>query len=137
MIDAILQNLREYWMVHSLLALYTVMLAHHAWTGNRSTKGLADYYVGGRSMGGWVIGLSFFATYASTNSFVGFSGRTYDWGLPWLLFIPTAVAFSLFAWSPQTPTSTLIPADFNRSIPFPATSGKGSSLATTTLAITS
>ncbi len=98
MIDAILQNLREYWMVHSLLALYTVMLAHHAWTGNRSTKGLADYYVGGRNMGGWVIGLSFFATYASTNSFVGFSGRTYDWGLPWLLFIPTAVAFSLFAW---------------------------------------
>lgn len=98
MIDAVLSNLREYWMVHSLLALYTVMLAHHAWTGNRSTKGLADYYVGGRNMGGWVIGLSFFATYASTNSFVGFSGRTYDWGLPWLLFIPTAVAFSLFAW---------------------------------------
>lgn len=98
MIDAVLANLREYWMVHSLLALYTVMLAHHAWTGNRETKDLADYYVGGRNMGGWVIGLSFFATYASTNSFVGFSGRTYDWGLPWLLFIPTAVAFCLFAW---------------------------------------
>ena len=35
MIDAVLANFREYWMVHSLLALYTVMLAHHAWTGNR------------------------------------------------------------------------------------------------------
>ncbi len=103
MIDAVVANLREYWMVHTLLALYTVMLAHHAWTGNRSTKGLADYYVGGRRMGGWVIGLSFFATYASTNSFVGFSGRTYDWGLPWLLFIPTAVAFSLFAWIAVAP----------------------------------
>lgn len=98
MIDAVLANLREYWMVHSLLVLYTVMLAHHAWTGNKQTKDLADYYVGGRNMGGWVIGLSFFATYASTNSFVGFSGRTYDWGIPWLLFIPTAVAFCLFAW---------------------------------------
>ncbi len=98
MIDAVLANLRAYWMVHALLALYTVMLAHHAWTGNRSTKGLADYYVGGRNMGGWVIGLSFFATYASTNSFVGFSGQTYDWGIPWMLFIPTAVAFCLFAW---------------------------------------
>ena len=86
MIAAVVANLREYWMVHSLLALYTVMLAHHAWTGNRKTKGLADYYVGGRNMGGWVIGLSFFATYASTNSFVGFSGRTYEWGVPWLLF---------------------------------------------------
>ena len=67
MIEAVLANLREYWMVHSLLALYTVMLAHHAWTGNRSTKGLADYYVGGRNMSGWVIGLSFFATYASVD----------------------------------------------------------------------
>ncbi len=103
MIEAVLANLREYWMVHSLLAVYTVMLGHHAWTGNRETKDLADYYVGGRNMGGWVIGLSFFATYASTNSFVGFSGRTYAWGLPWFLFIPTAVAFSLFAWIAVAP----------------------------------
>jgi SSS family transporter len=103
MTDAILSNLREYWMVHSLLVLYTIMLAHHAWTGKKKTKGLADYYVGGRNMGGWVIGLSFFATYASTNSFVGFSGRTYAWGLPWLLFIPTAVGFSLFAWIAVAP----------------------------------
>jgi len=98
MIDAVVGNLREYWMVHSLLALYSVMLAHHAWTGKRKTKNLADYYVGGRNMGGWIIGLSFFATYASTNSFVGFSGQTYDWGVPWMLFIPTSVALSLFAW---------------------------------------
>lgn len=98
MIEAILANFREYWMVHALLGLYTIMLAHHAWSGNRSTKDLADYYVGGRNMGGWVIGLSFFATYASTNSFVGFAGRTYNWGVPWLLFIPSAIGFCLFAW---------------------------------------
>jgi len=103
MMDAVLANLREYWMVHTLLVGYTVILAHHAWSGNKQTKGLADYYVGGRNMGGWVIGLSFFATYASTNSFVGFSGRTYAWGLPWLLFIPTAVAFSLFSWIAVAP----------------------------------
>lgn len=98
MIDTVLGNLREYWLVYSLLALYSVMLAHHAWTGKRETKGLTDYYVGGRNMGGWIIGLSFFATYASTNSFVGFSGQTYDWGVPWMLFVPASVALSLFAW---------------------------------------
>jgi SSS family transporter len=103
MIDAVLGNLREYWMVHSLLLLYTVMLAHHAWAGKKETKDLADYYVGGRNMGGWVIGLSFFATYASTNSFVGFSGRTYAWGVPWMLFIPMAVAFSVFSWLAVAP----------------------------------
>ncbi|HSG48720.1 MAG TPA: hypothetical protein VLA43_12950, partial [Longimicrobiales bacterium] len=71
MMDAVLANLREYWMVHGLLVLYTVMLAHHALAGRKGTKGIADYYVGGRNMGGWAIGLSFFATYSSTNSFVG------------------------------------------------------------------
>ncbi len=98
MIEAVLANLREYWMVHTLLVLYTGVLLYSAWIGNEKTKGLADYYVGGRKMGGWVIGLSFFATYASTNSFVGFSGRTYEWGLPWLLFIPMSVAFCVFSW---------------------------------------
>lgn len=98
MIEAVLANLREYWMVHTLLVLYTGVLLYSAWIGNEKTKGLEDYYVGGRKMGGWVIGLSFFATYASTNSFVGFSGRTYEWGLPWLLFIPMSVVFCVFSW---------------------------------------
>jgi SSS family transporter len=97
-LSTVLANLREYWMVHALLAVYTGLLAWHAWQGNRSTKGLADYYVGGRRMGGAVIGLSFFATYASTNSFVGFAGQSYTWGLPWLLLVPFLVGFSLFAW---------------------------------------
>lgn len=103
MIDAVLDNLRTYWMVHLLLAGYTLLLAYHAWEGNRGTRGVSDYYVGGRSMGGVVLGLSFFATYSSTNSFVGFSGQAYDWGLPWLLFVPTAVVFCLFAWTVVAP----------------------------------
>lgn len=96
--NAVLANLREYWMVHTLLIAYTILLAWHAWRGNRQTKGLADYYVGGRSMGGVVIGLSFFATYSSTNSFVGFAGQAYTWGTPWLLLVPFLVGFSLFSW---------------------------------------
>jgi len=103
MIHAVLASLKEYWLVHVLLLAYTVMLAHHAWTGNRSTKNLADYYVGGRTMGGIALGLSFFATYSSTNSFVGFSGQSYTWGLPWLLFVPTAVVFCVFAWTAVAP----------------------------------
>ena len=103
MIEAVLSNLREFWLVHTLLVGYTVMLAHHAWVGKQSTKGIADYYVGGRGMGGVVLGLSFFATYSSTNSFVGFSGQAYTWGVPWLLFVPTAVVFSVFAWTAVAP----------------------------------
>ncbi len=75
----LLTSLREYWPVHLLLALYTGTLAYHAWIGNRKTRSLADYYVGGRALGGVTIGLSFFATYSSTNSFVGFAGQAFIW----------------------------------------------------------
>ncbi len=80
--DEVLSNIQKYWMVYLLLILYTTMLAYHAWKGNQLTKGVADYYIGGRSLGGAAIGLSFFATYSSTNSFVGFAGKAYTWGLP-------------------------------------------------------
>ena len=93
-----IDSLREYWPVHALLAVYTLLLAYHAWEGNRGTKRLADYYVGGRNMGAVTIALSFFATYSSTNSFVGFSGQSWSWGAPWLLMAPLIVIFSTSAW---------------------------------------
>ena len=96
--SALIANLEKYWMVHLLLVFYISMLAYHAWQGNRKTRGVADYYIGGRSMGGVAIGLSFFATYSSTNSFVGFSGQAYNWGIPWLLITPFVVGLSLLAW---------------------------------------
>ena len=96
--SAVLANLQQFWVVHVLLVVYTAFLAYHAYAGNKKTDGIADYYVGGRGMGGLVLGLSFFATYSSTNSFVGFSGQAYGWGAPWLLIIPFVVGFSLFSW---------------------------------------
>ena len=83
------------WLVLVLLGIFIGLMTHHAWVGKRRTRGLVDYYVGGRSMGGVAIGLSFFATYSSTNSFVGFSGQAYGWGAPWLLLVPFIVGFSL------------------------------------------
>lgn len=89
--------LLDHWIFLVLFGGYTALLAIHAQEGRRRTRGLADYYVGGRSMGGAAIGLSFFATYSSTNSFVGFAGQAYTYGLPWLLLVPFLVAFSLVA----------------------------------------
>lgn len=90
--------LQTHWIAVALLAVYGALLVRHAIEGRRGTKGRADYYVGGRSMGGVVLGLSFFATYSSTNSFVGFSGQAYTYGAPWLLLAPAVVIFSLSAW---------------------------------------
>lgn len=103
MIDAILDSLRTYWPVHLLLLAYTGVLAYHAWAGHRKTRSVADYFVGGRSMGPIAIGLSFFATYSSTNSFVGFSGRAYEWGVTWFVLVPFVVGLCLFAWVAVAP----------------------------------
>jgi SSS family transporter len=90
--------LAEHWLFLLLLLLYGTVLVRHAMEGRRRTHDRADYYVGGRSMGGLVLGLSFFATYSSTNSFVGFSGQSYSYGAPWLLLAPGIVIFSLASW---------------------------------------
>ena len=86
-----------------MLAGYTGLMVYHALAGKRQTKGVTDYYVGGRSMGGIALCISFFATYSSTNSFVGFSGQAYTYGAPWLLLTVTAVTFSFIAWKWITP----------------------------------
>jgi SSS family transporter len=95
--------LADHWLVLVLLAAYGGMLVLHAWQGRRATQGVADYYVGGRTMGGVALGLSFFATYSSTNSFVGFSGQSYNYGAPWLLLAPLIVFFCIAAWAGIAP----------------------------------
>jgi len=90
--------LQAHWIAVGFLALYGCVLARDAFVGRRDTHGRADFYVGGRQMGGVVLGLSFFATYSSTNSFVGFSGQAYFYGASWLLLAPAVVIFSFSSW---------------------------------------
>ncbi len=86
-----------------LLVLYLALMVLLGWVGRQRTHGVGDYYVGGRSLGGVALGLSFFATYASTNSYLGFSGKSYAYGAPWLLLVPFAVGLSLLAWTLVAP----------------------------------
>ena len=105
--------LQEHSTALLFLTLYTALLARHAWVGRRQTRGLADFYVGGRSMGGVAVGLSFFATFSSTNSFVGFSGQSYSYGTPWLLLAPFVVLFCLIAWTVIAPRLRHFTASLN------------------------
>ena len=103
----------SHWLVLLFLLVFIGLTAHHAWVAKRRTRGLVDYYVGGRSMGGIAIGLSFFATYSSTNSFVGYSGQAYVFGMSWLLLAPSAVLFSLIAWRWVAPRLRVFTASLN------------------------
>ena len=88
----------EHWLAVVLLVLYTLMLLRNAYLGSREGAGMAGYYVGGRNMGGIAIGVSFFATFASTNSYIGHAGKGYEYGLPWLVMASMLVLFTYLSW---------------------------------------
>jgi SSS family transporter len=96
-------KLAEHWLAAVLLVAYTGLLFHHARIGQRASRELVDFYVGGRNMGGVVVGVSFFATFASTNSYIGHAGKGYDYGLPWLIMAAFIVLFTFLSWTSVAP----------------------------------
>ncbi|SDC30860.1 sodium/pantothenate symporter [Pelagirhabdus alkalitolerans] len=55
-----------------------------------------DYYLGGRSLGGFVLAMTMTATYGSASSFIGGPGVAYNEGLGWVLLAVTQVATGYF-----------------------------------------
>ena len=83
------------------LVLYFVLIMGIAWFGNRFAAKRADtagfmeeYFIGSRSMGGFVLAMAVITTYTSASSFVGGPGIAYNLGLGWILLsmiqVPTA-----------------------------------------------
>lgn len=52
---------------------------------------LDEYFIGGRSMGGFVLAMTLVATYTSASSFIGGPGVAYKTGLGWVLLAVTQV----------------------------------------------
>ncbi len=93
----------EWFRQHSLqltfIAGYLVLLAYHGWLGKRRSKSLSDFLVGGRTMGGVVIALSFYATFVSSVTFVGHAGRSFTRGPAWWLTCVVVFTSMVFlAW---------------------------------------
>jgi len=95
--------LAEHRLIVTLFAAYAGLLAWHGLQGLRQSHGVADYYVGGRRLGGVTIGMSYFATLVSANTFIGLAGQSYAYGAGWALFGAFFVAFSLVAWTAVAP----------------------------------
>lgn len=92
-----------HWLAAVLFVVYTALLVANAWVGKRASTSSAGYLVGGRNVGGFVIGVSFFATFASTNSYVGNAGKAYEYGAPWLLMGVMMVVLTLVSWTIVAP----------------------------------
>ena len=61
---------------------------------NKSDSFTEEYYIGSRSMGGFVLAMTIVATYVGASSFIGGPGIAYNLGLGWVLLaciqVPTA-----------------------------------------------
>jgi len=95
--------LAEHWVAGVLLVVYTAVLLYHARVGAQHSHDMTEYYVGGRSLGGIVVGISFFATFASTNSYIGHAGKGYEYGLPWMSMAVLIVLFTWLSWMVVAP----------------------------------
>ena len=88
----------QHWLALFLLAGYTGALLYNAYLGSQASRGIAGYYVGNREMSGAVVGISFFATFASTNTYIGHAGKAYDYGFAWFTLAILLVLFSWISW---------------------------------------
>lgn len=79
-------NLNIQILIPLVLYLFFVFgVAWHAYQ-KRSLGGfLNEYYVGSRSMGGFVLAMTTVATYISASSFIGGPAAAYKYGLGWVL----------------------------------------------------
>ncbi len=82
-------------LVIYLLALAAVAIYCKKEEASRKGTFIEKYFIGGRSMGAFLLALTLVATYTSGSSFLGGPGMAYKMGLGWVLLsvvqIPTAL----------------------------------------------
>ena len=105
--------MNEHWLALVLLGAYTAVLGYNAVAGLKASKTIDGYYVGSRNMSGPLIGLSFFATFASTNSYIGHAGKGYDFGLAWMVMPLMLIAFTYISWRWIGPRTRLLARNFD------------------------
>lgn len=74
-------------LLFPLLCYLLGMLGLGFYLSRRPQQGsfVQDYFLGNRSMGGFVLAMTMVATYASASSFIGGPGAAYSMGLGWVL----------------------------------------------------
>ncbi|MEF2291338.1 sodium/pantothenate symporter [Virgibacillus dokdonensis] len=82
-----------------LIAILIIIFGAGIWAGGylkSSTNFAQDYFLGGRSLGGFVLAMTMTATYGSASSFIGGPGTAYNEGLGWVLLAMSQVATGYF-----------------------------------------
>lgn len=77
--------------------LFVFGVAFYAYRQRQGNSFISEYYVGGRSMSGFVLAMTTAATYVSASSFIGGPGAAYKYGLGWVLLAMIQVPAVLLA----------------------------------------
>lgn len=95
MVEEFLQSPLEFAFATVLFVGYSLILLALGYEGYRKTAVLEDYAIGTGRLRAWWIGLSFGATYASANMFIGVPGFAYASGTPglWWIAVFTGLPF--------------------------------------------
>lgn len=64
----------------------------------KASASAADYYVAKRQIPGWVVSLAFFSTSASTNTYIGQAGKSFQYGLSWAWMGLIWTVFCIISW---------------------------------------
>lgn len=82
-----------------LIIILVIIFGVGIWAGGylrTSTDFVGDYFLGGRSLGGFVLAMTMTATYGSASSFIGGPGTAYNEGLGWVLLAMSQVVTGYF-----------------------------------------
>ncbi|MCO6525012.1 MAG: hypothetical protein J6562_08315, partial [Candidatus Schmidhempelia sp.] len=80
------------------LILYLILvfaLSLYAYFKRQSANQFTEYFIGNRTMGGFLLAMTMAATYIGASSFIGGPGAAYKYGLCWVLLamiqVPTVM----------------------------------------------
>lgn len=88
-------------MILPLIAylIFVFGVAFYAYRKRQGGSFISEYYIGGRSMSGFVLAMTTAATYVGASSFIGGPGAAYKYGLGWVLLAMIQVPAVLLSWS--------------------------------------
>jgi len=82
--DFSLDWLSQHWPVLLLTSIYLAFCLGVGWYfKEKATSGVESFYIAKRDIPGWVVSLAFFSTFASTNTYIGQAGKSFQFGLSW------------------------------------------------------
>lgn len=93
------EYLAEHWLTLLLITGYIGVCIYIGWFfKKKAAQDVAGYYVAKRSIPGWVISLAFFSTSASTNTYIGQAGKSFQFGLSWAWMAFIWTIFCVISW---------------------------------------